>query len=422
MSRNRALTITLVTLGWILALGLIYILYEAHQDYKSSVTIDKVYIEIVEGAEDGKIVTVEMVEKLLSDAQIVTTNIPLNSLSLLDVMDAILQSEYVEQVNVNTRYNGDLIIKVWPRYATARLLLDGYDCYLNSRGYIFAVPEGSAMRTHVVTGSYKPMFTRRFSGQIDDIVEERCAKIDEAVAAINESMEPVLERHGKVQKRLNYANNRYSGQGQSEPDDVYQRRIDKLRAENAAIRDSCSRVLRVVDRDLNALLERRRKLERERYDLYGRREDIYHLAAFVEVLRADSFWNEEVIQINAATGSHGEITVSLSLRSTKMKVNIGSISPRAREVDRGRGLPLGSAEERAFDDQLRLVYDGDLVIGLTNDERANRIDAVRRYSAEKLRDMRRVYNEILPRSGWDAYSEIALEYDGIVVCTHRRRR
>lgn len=401
----------------------VYYLWGAQKAHYDSVTIDDVEIIIHGNSNNGFIVTVEMVEDILKQSGIETTNVARHRVPLLEVEHLISSNIFVERANAYTLYNGDLKIEVWPHDAIVRLLIDGHDCYLTSNGYIFDVPAGSAMRAHVATGSYKMLFGPKFNGRIDDYVDGRMADINEKIVLYNErDLAPLLEEQLSPKEVLKVVNSRYIGKRSWEDDEDYQFRVNRLRAKNKVSRDSCNRILGRIQRDIDVVVGRKRKLEHERYMLYSRRQDIDNLIAFVEVLRADPFWSEEVTQIILSTGCNNEMLISLALRSTKTIFNWGSIAPRTRESDMARGLSLNRAVERGFDDQLRLVYTGDHVIALTPSERAMHMAEVGQLCRLKLRDMKRVYDEIFPRSGWEAYSEVSFEFDGQIVCTERRRR
>ncbi len=362
-----------------------------------------------------------MVENILKDAKITLLDAPLNTITLSEVEQTIESNGFVERADVDHQFNGDIKIKVWQRAATLRLMVDGYDSYITSAGYIFKAPLDAALRTHVVTGKYRPLFNAKFEGDYEEFLAAKNIEIDAEVSNIaKEKFAPLMEQRREIRRTYNVANNRYTNRRMSESEEEFAIRVKKLAERNAKQRDSCNKAMHVINGEITAIERKQAEMRREKYMLFNKRQEIANLTRLVEIIQDDPLWNEEVTQIILSEGDDKEMKVSLSVKSSKMVVKLGAIAPRKNEMNAARGMDIKSAISRSFDDQLRQVYSGDVVIALTPAEQKRRLEEVDSYCRAKLKELKRIYDEVLPRAGWNIYSEINLEYDGQAVCVRRK--
>ncbi len=412
---------------WCAILFVLHLISTRAEENYANLKVSSLNIMIADSTSRGNLVSTHMVREILKREKIETIGANINSVPLSRIERVISENGFVETVKAYTNAKGELNIDIEQRTAVARILLDGYNCYITSSGFVFRAPSYSSLYTSVVTGSYRPFFPAGFTGNIDEYMLEQMAEIDREIEAIEREKYPIMHRELVNNEERREIRKRYTNRRAFENRDQYLKRVADLREENRITRERIAYRQKRIDEELEAI-ERRVAVHRERQKKIQKScEDIHNLITFVEIVENDDFWRSEVVQINLTTGLESSLRLSMSVRSADFRVSVGSLKNEINWVDVTNGeadvkLILKEDEkERSKVEMLSQMISSSLSTRLMQKshiekERKREKREVSDAIWSKLNRLRDFYDEALPRVGWDRYKEISIEFENQVVC------
>lgn len=346
--------------------GVVTLLALLARAQREELVVGRVEIRVVDSLRNGRLISREGVEQMLNRQGIKLVGERAQEISLQGVERVIAENGLVERVDAYINYAGVLHIEVEQRRPLARLLLDGYNCYITSEGFVFDTPSQTALNTPIITGDYRPLFEPKFEGYIADVMEREVAKWEARIDSVEREKRPVYERERANNEDKREVRKRYINQSMFESDEAFDARVDALRKENQSLRDLYAYRQRKIESELKALSEKQERYRKEQKKARKMVADIENLINFVERVEADDLWRAEVVQIDLE-GRGENMRVRLAVRSGGFMVTMGEI-----------------AEDREM--------------------------------KAKLKRLRSFYDEALTRVGWERYREINIEYKNQVVC------
>ncbi len=365
---NRFLKISLFALLWLAIFAAIALLNYGGHSRRELLCVSDVKINILDSTSNGNLVTHDMVERMLSRERIEPKGKMVRDVKLTHIESVIRRNGFVESVAAYVDYSGLLSIDIRQRSAVARLLLNGYNCYITHDGFIFDAPTTTALNTPVVTGGYRPLFAAGFRGYVEECKESKIADLEREKERVEREKYPIYLRESENAEDRRDVRRRYINQRMFESDIDFDNRVEALREENRKRRERYAAIQRTIDSELKVLEQRQERYGEEQKKVEKKCEDIENLITFVEIVERDPFWRSEIVQIDLQEGDRGEMKVRLAVRSGKFIVTLGTIPTSRGEID------------------------------------------------DRLSRLREFYDEALPRVGWDRYREINIEYKNQVIC------
>lgn len=331
---------------------------------RSARRIVRVEAAVRDSSSRGHLVGSDEVRRWILDSGLAAVGMPTADADLSGIEELVERNGFVERAEASIGYDGVLHVELRLRHPVVRLRTAGRDLYVTADGYLFAAPSGSALYAPVVTGSYRPPFPPDYTGSIDDFVAAERRRSAERIAALEREKYPLFRRERTNDENLRALRRRRISKGWFESEERFARKVERLRAENAALRRRYRYEARLVAEGI-ARIEARQEAERTRQKKLEKScEDFSKLLTFVKFVEADAFWRSEVVQIEAATSDSGAPDLTLVPRSGPFVVRFG------------------------------------------------RIEEVR----EKLDRLSRFYRNGLDRMGWDRYGSVDVRFAGQVVC------
>ncbi len=153
-------------LFWAVAIWLVILLARGVRSRVDATRVASVSVEVVDSVRTANLITSQMVLDMIEPAKIVGQ--PMSSIDYTKIEQQIAKNGFVESVKVYCGYRGDMHIEVSQRRALARVMVDGYNCYINREGYIFPAPKSTVIYAQVVTGDYPLLVPRGYVGSVDD--------------------------------------------------------------------------------------------------------------------------------------------------------------------------------------------------------------------------------------------------------------
>lgn len=326
----------LPTAIWIFVV--VYIVWASHlaKSAYSAMVIERMEIEIVDSTADRRLVTGQMVRNWINRSGIEVAGCPVRSVDLQGIERVVAGNGFVGSVSAYSAADGVLRIEVSQRTPLLRLLVDGYDRYVTSDGFVFGTPASSAIYVPVVTGSYRPQFPASFEGYASEYCEQLISGdggIQQKIRDLKEQRSAVYAKNAEIEKRVsawkkvNTRKSRLDGQVKREWKD--QKAVEKAR-EIKLKQDSIRRNNAEAGR-LNARISDEQlsiKKTREKY------EDFSKLLNFVRRLERDGFWQSEIVQIVAKRSSSGVLELDLIPRSGRFVIEFGEIADVDAKFDK----------------------------------------------------------------------------------------
>ncbi len=353
---------------WVAVVGAVVLLSLISRDHRQKQVVTDVRVTIVDSVRCGNLVTKQMVEAMLKKGRFKLLEERVDQLPLTQVENYIGNNGYVRGVATYVDYRGVLSIDVTQRQALVRLLVDGYNCYLTSDGFIFPTPTFGALDTPVVTGGYKPLFGAGYVGSIVDCADALVDKLELQIAQVEREKYPIFIREADNDADRRDVRKQFINRSIFESEDQFDRRVVELREKNRKRRELYAYRQRVIDADMAHLEGRQQRLRDEQKKIRKKCEDIYNLITFVEMVEEEPFWSSEIVQILLDFTDNGQMKAGFAVRSGNFIVDFGE---------------LGGDREQM---------------------------------KAKVARLEQFYREALPRVGWDRYKQISLEFRNQVVC------
>ncbi len=362
---RQILKYLLYTVVWLALVAYVVYASRSARSHRQNQRVERVEIEIVDSSASNKLVTTPMVEKWISQSKVRTLGESIDSVQLIALESFIEANGFVNQATAYTTYSGALRIKVSQLRPSLRILLDGYNSYITSDGYIFQTPPSSSRYVQVVTGNYKPLFTAGYSGNINEVYASQIEELESDIKRIRvKEVYPLYEEQIKNRAELKVVNSRYTGKRLGESSKAYDKRVAALKERNSRERAIFTAKGREIDAKI-AKVEQKQNLYREKQKkLEKRYKDFINLITFVEILEKDKFWGSEIVQLVAKESSSGDLLLELIPRSGDHTIIFGQIE----DVE------------------------------------------------QKLSNAKSLYKEVLPNEGWSKFKSINVEYKNQVVC------
>ncbi len=304
-----------------------YVIYSSSlsRSYRESHKVDRVEIIILDSAMHGNLITTPMVRGWLSSSGVKIVGRGVEELPIGDMEAQILQNGFVEQVKIYPTYSGALRIELTQRRPVMRMLVNGYNCYATSEGYVFEAPHYASLYVPVVTGSYRPPFPASYRGDVEDFMRSKSKEIANEIQDIDREKYPLYERQEENMDDRREVNRMFIDQGFWEDDDAFDKRVMELRAHKNSLRRLYKYRDIVIDKEIAKITNRQNRLHEEEKKLKKRCEDFAKLINFVEIVEDDKFWSSEIVQIVASQSQRGDLRVSFSVRSGDFLVTFGEV-------------------------------------------------------------------------------------------------
>ncbi len=429
----KVVKIVAISAVWLLFGALLISLAVRSREYREQLVVRSLTLEI-HGDESPLIdgdarfeVNEQSLLNTLKHAKIEIVGKRASSLNISFIESTLEGGGFVERAECYINREGDMTIEVWRRRAALRLMVDNYNCYLTDDGILFEAPKGSPILTHLVTGSYKPLFPSNYRGSIDSYVEDQIEQLDRVIESIEVERYPILKRQRENNDDRSEVQKRFINRRLLESEDEFDVRVMELRESNHKLRTLYADRARNIKSELESIDNRINRERVKQKKLRKKCEDLYNLLIFVEVLNSDPFWRSEVVRIELHEGSNSDMRVELIVRSGSFRVIFGSL-------DAVSNYSWGSGElnwkeiyddERLWDDiysvnqSSRYTFMGNVQMSRRRGVeriRSESREAVESIAHERLERLRNLYDNALVRVGWDRYREINVEFKSQVVC------
>ncbi len=332
---NNWLKYLVWSLLWcVVGLYLLSAAYMSHT-HRSTQKVEDISIIISDSTASGNLVTVGMVNSWVKSSKIEVIGKSINDVDLDGLERHIDKHGIVNQVQCYTTYSGTLKIEISQFRPTMRILLNGYNAYITSDGYVFSAPSYASKYVPVVTGSYRPIFKPGFDG---NAVEALKAKIDEYDVLIDkiekEDKYPLYEEAKKNKEKLREVNRRYTQRMLFEDRDIFERRVDSLRHKNARERKLYTSIAHNLNVQIEKITNKQDLYRASQKKIQKRYEDFVKLITFVEQIEEDKFWSSEIVQIVADESVGGDLRLTLIPRSGDHSIVFGRIEDVEEKLDK----------------------------------------------------------------------------------------
>ncbi len=399
---------------WGLAIWLLVVLSGRVRQTLNDTPISSIKVNVVDSTQMSNLVTTQMVMQMLKGEKIV--GLPKSQVDFTKIEQKVASNGFVASVDIYSNYGGEMFVDVSQREAVARIMIDGYNSYIDKSGYIFSAPTSTALYAPVVTGKFRLAVPRGFVGSVDDYMLEQMSQIEKRIEQIEFERHPILMRERDNSDDRHELRRQYTSQRLFESRESYVERFTALRISNQRKRELYAFRQRLIDSELDAI-DRRIKEQREaQLKVMMRCDDIHNLITLVEMLETDRFWRNEVVQLVVSEGDRGEMRVSMEVRSGGFSVTVGEIFDRHGLVSRSDESAMELLQEQRQRVVDRSLYSSSSDKRLIAQYRATERRLVRRSVEAKLDRVRSFYDEALKRVGWDIYSDINVEFENQIVC------
>ncbi len=364
---------------WCAVAGFVLVFHKRSQQHDITTLVQSLDVVILDSLPDETLVSHSLVTQWVKQSKIPTLGEPIATVDLVGVENVIRSNGFIERANAYTTHDGVLHLVVSQRKPLLRLLVDGYDCYLTSEGFVFPAPRRSSVYAPVVTGEYRPPLERGYVGYVGDYIEGLVKASNERIVALQHEKRPLFDREKEIKdsvravRRMKVAKKgwiRYQGWFESDAD--FDKRVRAKKIEKAALYKRYNFWRRENNKKIDAVTAKQNLERTKQKKLLKRYEDFLKLINFVKYIEEDSFWSAEIVQIVASTMSNGGLELELIPRTGTHRVLFGEV---------------GSTE---------LVED-------------------------KLDRLLLFYQNGLKTLGWDRFSTISVKYKGQVVCAEKNK-
>lgn len=288
----------------------------------------------------------------------------LSKVDIAAIENTVEEHDAVADANVYITYDGSVEIDICQREPVARLRIDGYDRYLTADGYLLPTTDGYAVRVPVVTGNYKPLFGRDFTGYAEDVVRDSIAALDVHIAALEDMKLPYYNRLITNNKELRIVKRERVKRSFFTSDEEYDILLNAYKERKSIAQARHSAIERQINGEIAALAREQDKARHQQDEIRRQEAEFKALTSLLLAIRDNSFWSAEVVQIVATGGGREPLQLAIIPRSGRFTVD------------------LGTTEELE----------------------------------QKLHRLYRFYTHGLDNVGWDRYRSISLRYKGQVVC------
>ena len=324
----------MLALVWAAVVAYIVCAASAARARRAAQTVRGIVIDVTDSSSQGHLVSSRQVREWIARSGIPTLGAKVSEVNLAGIEELIARNGFVDEANAYITYGGELCVDISQRRPVLRLLTDGMNAYVTSRGYVFAAPARSSLYVPVVTGSFRLPFPAAWTGFAKDCIEAEKRKIDERIAELEREKYPFYKRERDNDENIRALRRMRIKKGWFEREEAFAGRVRELRAKKEALRRRYRYEERLVGEGI-ARIEARQEAERAKQKkLEKSYEDFCKLITFVEFVESDDFWRSEVVQIVASTSDSGALEVALVPRSGTHTVLFGRIERVEEKFDK----------------------------------------------------------------------------------------
>ena len=359
---------------WGFVAGFVVFFHKRAEHHRAQTTLQSVAVDIVDSLPDEMLINSRMVGEWIERSGLATEGTPSGEVNLAAVERTIRQKGFVGRASAYMTYDGRLRVEVSQRKPLMRIMVNGYDSYVTSDGFVFSSPENASAYVPVVTGSYVPPMSAGYVGQLSHLIDSLVSISNEKILALQHEKVPLFERESEIADSVRAVRRmkvkrkgviRYQGFGES--DEAFDQRVKAKRAEKADLRRRYRYWQRVNDKKIADITAQQDSEREKQKKLIKRYEDFLKLINFVKYIEKDDFWRAEVVQIVASTMSSGDLRLELIPRTGSHTVLFGTLNDVEQKLDK------------------LLAF----------------------------------YQKGLSNLGWDSFKSISVEYKNQVVCTKK---
>ncbi len=408
--------IAIVTI-WIVTAAIAVVFIGKGAAHRANLKVDKILITIADSTSNGNLITTPMIQELLAIEKIKAEGELASIIPLSRIEKSIERNGFVDKADAYINYLGELHIEIHQRSAAVRLLLDGYNCYISSNGYVFNAPPTTALYTPVVTGSYQPLFPSNYIGSIDDYATAEIDKLGLEIERIEREKYPIYKREKENNESKREIRRRYINRSVFESRSDFDQRVATLRKNNQKAREHYAHIQHVIDTELEAINRRQDAIRERQKKLQKYCDDIHNLITFVEIIERDEFWRSEVVQIMLTEGVDNQIHISMAVRSGNFRITFGTLLSRQEYYHESEIADIATSSIRAT--LPSVTTSKRMREEVAKKERQRQDELLHESIYNRLERLNEFYKEALPRVGWDRYKEINIEFKNQVVCKVR---
>ncbi len=400
--------------SWVVVILVVGFVVGEGREHRKALKVEQLVINIADSTSNGNLITTPMIKRILASEKIKTEGELVDEVPLSRIERAISKNGFVKSVRAYTNYQGELHIDIYQRSAAARILLNGYNCYISSEGYLFSAPPTTALYTPVITGAFKPLFPANYVGNIREYTTEKIDELELEIEKIEREKYPILQREKENNEDKRAVRRRFINRSAWESKDDFARRVAALREENRKKRELYAYRQRIIDKELLAISKRQEAVRERQKKLQKSCDDFHNLITFVEMVERDNFWRSEVVQIMLSRGVDDQINISLAVRSGDFKIHFGTLLTRQDYYQRPDDELTTSAKLRAMIPSA--TTSKRIRVQSAHKEQRRQEQLLTESIEKRFKRLEEFYREALPRVGWNRYREINIEFENQVVC------
>ena len=348
---------------WVMVFGVIYFAYDRVFHHNAEERIASIDVNVSGGGKYPLLDNDYMRDWILQET-LSPINRIINDVNIAEIESVANSHSATKSANAYITYDGELKLDVVQRDPIARLRLNGYDAYITADGYVIPAKECFSVPVIVVTGRYRPLFDKGFSGYADEVVNDSIAALNSKIEELEQSKLPHYQAMEDNRAELRKALRRKVERGlfiSKESDSILRAELKRYKSE---ARNHYRYVERELEKKIADINEEQNSIRHKQDLLRHRAADFQAMIEFLAYVDANSYWSSEIVQVVAMDDRSGGIQLSIVPRSGRFIVD------------------LGTTEELK----------------------------------QKLANLQRFYRNGLNSIGWERYQTISLRYRGQVVC------
>lgn len=357
-----------IVVGYILLFATIVVaVVYAHigaDDHRNTQAVTTFDIHI-DGADSHALVDVESMYEWFTRHDVNPLGKSIAEIDLAALEQVALTHSAIADVNAYITYDGRVDVTLTQREPIARLRVNGgYDHYISNDGYLFKAKDGYAVYVPIITGNYKPLIDKAFTGNLKQHIEDSIASLGRHIEMLEHDKYPFFRERKKLKNRNDDVQDSVIKKPFWLSEDEIKRRESDLKMLKKAYQQKFEVEDKKLAHKIEELDKRQEQLRDKVKTLNEIKADYMRFAEFVKSILDDSFWSAEITQIVLSTGDNEAICVGLVPRSGSFFIDLGN----------------------------------------THDLK------------KKLHNVSLFYEKVLRNVGWDKYHHISVRYDNQVVC------
>ena len=348
---------------WVLIIAVVVWAQLRTSEHIDTTTVSNIRID-VEQAGERTFVDSRALEEWIGTKGLSPVGSTLSKADIAQLESAVSEHTAIAEANVYLTYDGEVAIDVVQHEPIARLRIDGYDAYITADGCIVRAADGYSLPVTVVTGGYKPIFGKKYTGYVGDVIRDSIATLDSYIAELEAQKIPHFEQLQDNNKALRLVTSQRMRQGMFMSDEEFEILNNDLKRRKSEARSNYRHRKQDIEAKISALERRQEETRNKQRLLKNEYDDFMSMVSFLTHISHNKFWSAEIVQVIASGGRGKSVELSFVPRSGRFTVELGT----TEEYER------------------------------------------------KLATLSRFYENGLNNIGWDKYRHISLRYRGQVVC------